>query len=426
MIALNIPDPVWARWLGFAGIVLFVVCLVWTFMAGIPPATSAACRTNLKAQIDAPADKDAEGGKLEVKGVWPTEVGIGSQLCVVVAGVASKASETQVTPGTEANPSRPTTDVTLFLNDVRTPLVFKANAISGPQLLIYPFGEHDSATSDAAKFWRGLIAGKTTDGAIQMSVGASKSQSSSPEAVGPSIKFQVYLFWIVVVGAASMVCLVAAFAIYAANSTVLRDTPTRSRQLNPGKYDAAVAQAKKAVNNANFALKASPKDPALQNNAAAAQTALAEARAEGDRPVGTFSLGRTQMALWLGLSTAGFIFLWLTLGFYLNVITPAILVLLGINGVTGLASLLMDKPKDPNNPPPPAESKSFLADITCDAGGPQLQRVQIIIWTCILATIFIWNAMRNFVFVDFDTNLLLLMGIASSTYLGFKTQEKTA
>jgi hypothetical protein len=32
--------------------------------------------------------------------------------------------------------------------------------------------------------------------------------------------------------------------------------------------------------------------------------------------------------------------------------------------------------------------------------------------------------LRNFVFVDFDTNLLLLMGIASSTYLGFKTQEK--
>jgi hypothetical protein len=42
------------------------------------------------------------------------------------------------------------------------------------------------------------------------------------------------------------------------------------------------------------------------------------------------------MAVWLVLTTAGFIFLWLTLGFYVNVITPAILVLLGINTVTGL------------------------------------------------------------------------------------------
>ena len=48
----------------------------------------------------------------------------------------------------------------------------------------------------------------------------------------------------------------------------------------------------------------------------------------------------------------------------------------------------------------------------------------MIVWTSILAIIFIWNVVWNFAFVDFDTNLLLLMGIASSTYLGFKTQEK--
>ena len=50
----------------------------------------------------------------------------------------------------------------------------------------------------------------------------------------------------------------------------------------------------------------------------------------------------------------------------------------------------------------------------------------MVIWTCVLAVIFIWNVIGNFVFADFDTNLLLLMGIASSTYLGFKMSGEIA
>ena len=126
----------------------------------------------------------------------------------------------------------------------------------------------------------------------------------------------------------------------------------------------------------------------------------------------------------VGLTTAGFIFLWLTLGIYLNVITASILVLLGINGATGLAAVALDQPATGGAPPVPAESKSFLRDLTCDGDGPKLQRIQVVIWTCILAVIFFWNTVWNFVFVDFDTNLLLLMGIANSMYLGFKPREK--
>jgi hypothetical protein len=48
----------------------------------------------------------------------------------------------------------------------------------------------------------------------------------------------------------------------------------------------------------------------------------------------------------------------------------------------------------------------------------------VVAWTLILAAIFVWNAVWNFVFVDFDTNLLLLMGIANAMYLGFKPKEK--
>jgi hypothetical protein len=218
---------------------------------------------------------------------------------------------------------------------------------------------------------------------MELSVGVSKSQSSAPAALAPgNIDLVVYKTRILAVGGLAMLILLVAFVVFAANSTVLRDT-------------------------------------ADYNNLTG--------------PTGTYSLGRTQMALWLVLSVAGFIFLWLTLGFYLHVITSAVLVLLGINGATGLAAIVIDKPK-PAAPlaqgaqaaaaPAARTSLGFIEDLICDSEGAKLQRLQMVIWTCVLAVIFVWNVVGNFVFADFDTNLLLLMGIASSTYLGFKMQEK--
>jgi hypothetical protein len=314
------------------------------------------------------------------------------------------------------NRGLPPVDVALFLNERRSPLVVKANAVSGRQLLIYEFGQTADATSEDAKFWRGLLAGKTEMGLMRLSVGISKSQSSMPEVTFKDGLIGLRVYWpsIVGFGAASVALLVAAFVIFAANSTVLRDNDLTK-----------VEKAKATLAEAKVALAATPADAVLQQKVTDATTALtaAEGEADAQQPIGTFSLGRTQMALWLGLSTAGFIFLWLTLGFYRNVITEAILVLLGISSVTGLAAMVIDRPDTAKPPPPKTESIGFLADLTSDGKGATLQRIQVIVWTCILAVIFIWNVISGFVFVNFDTNLLLLMGIASSTYLGFKTRE---
>src|SRR5262249_11714691 len=111
------------------------------------------------------------------------------------------------------------------------------------------------------------------------------------------------------------------------------------------------------------------------------------------------------------------IFLWLTLGLYLNVITAGILVLLGINGATGLAAVAIDSASQNT-------TRGFFTDITSDSTGPQLHPIQVVAWTLILAAIFTWNVVWNFMFVNFDTNLLLLMGIANAMYLGFKPKEK--
>ena len=142
-------------------------------------------------------------------------------------------------------------------------------------------------------------------------------------------------------------------------------------------------------------------------------------------PTGTYSLGRTQMALWLVLSVAGFIFLWLTLGFYINVITSAILVLLGINGVTGLAAILIDKPDPAAVNPAPARTSQGLPG----GSGLRQQRRQAAAYPDDRMDLHSRRHLRLECFLElricgFRYNLLLLMEIASSTYLGFKTQEK--
>jgi len=69
-------------------------------------------------------------------------------------------------------------------------------------------------------------------------------------------------------------------------------------------------------------------------------------------------------------------------------------------------------------------TRGFWTDILADETGPQLYRLQTVIWTIILGLIFVWHVVYNFRFVDFDTNLLILMGISHSLYLGFKARDK--
>lgn len=494
-------------WIAIFGTACLMLCLLMTAYETSSSGADAVCRDQLKTASSAPTPLD-DGGTLRIAEVWPQTVKLSTRLCLVVAGVAPKISETRLKQNlddrsaeaaaaqklyeraieeastanklavdaeakadaaerdkapdaaglrTSAQKARadatvkdavqtaaqkksaaanavqdeaaaalnrglPPVDITLFLNDRRSPLVYKAKAVSSPQVLTYDLVPAADAVSDAAKFWRDLLAGKTDrSGIMKLVVGVSKSQSSGPEAVAPTQDFLVYkpvIFWI---GVASMIALFVAFGMFAAESTVLRDSARTD-------LTAAVAAARDARAKAAAA---NPPDNDLNAAANQAEAVLTNLQANpnpgANRPNGTYSLGRTQMAIWLGLSIAGFIFLWLTLGFYLHVITTAILVLLGINGATGLAAIVIDNPPGSGSASSVTSDKSrgFFQDIMSDKDGPKLQRIQVLVWTLILAIIFIWNVFWNFVFVDFDTNLLLLMGIANAMYLGFKTQEKS-
>jgi hypothetical protein len=58
--------------------------------------------------------------------------------------------------------------------------------------------------------------------------------------------------------------------------------------------------------------------------------------------------------------------------------------------------------------------------LTEEAGTYDFHRFQMLAWTLVLGSIFVWKVFYDRVMPVFDTNVLLLMGISSGAYLGFK------
>jgi magnesium-transporting ATPase (P-type) len=139
---------------------------------------------------------------------------------------------------------------------------------------------------------------------------------------------------------------------------------------------------------------------------------------------GTFSLARCQMAWWLCIVTASFVFIWLVTGQYNGVMTPDALVLLGISGTTALAAATIDGINQAGAPPAVQRSAGLLTDIVSEGGSPAVHRVQIVIWTLLLGVVFLWQVYSRFRFPSFDASLLVMMGVSGGFYLGFKTKEK--
>jgi hypothetical protein len=352
---------------GALGVAALVICIgavgYLSYFEHGPTVTPEECKKEIAKNANS-ASKDSDAaGTLRIVGVWPAGTTINRHLCIAVAGVAKAADASQA-----AQPA----NLALFLNGRKTSdLTFKAKAAPDIQYVIYDLSIPADASSTGGKFWRELLAGGTERnelGVKNLGVGISRTASDTPEVVAEEpIKFRIYYWWIFLAGVFAMLALSLAFCSLAKHTTLLRDN--------------------------------------------------SKADANGV-PTGPYSLGRTQMALWLVLTVAGFIFIWLTLGEFLNLISGPVLVLLGINGTTGLAAIQIDK--HAGGGVDDWTTQSFLKDLLYDGNGPQLQRIQVLAWTVILAIIFIWNAVTNFYFVAFDTNLLLLMGIANSMYIGFK------
>ena len=136
-----------------------------------------------------------------------------------------------------------------------------------------------------------------------------------------------------------------------------------------------------------------------------------------------YSLGLAQLLFWVVLIAFAFIYIYvLTDG--LHPITGSVLTLLSISFSTSGGSRVVDRVVDPKRM---FESKShgFIEDILSDDASYSVHRVQMVIWTVILGLVFCYEVIMHLAMPQFDTNLLLLMGISSTGYVGLKAVEHT-
>jgi hypothetical protein len=76
-------------------------------------------------------------------------------------------------------------------------------------------------------------------------------------------------------------------------------------------------------------------------------------------------------------------------------------------------------------------SQGWYKDLTTDSNGAALHRVQTLVWTIVLGVVFVatvvanltTNVATNLIMPQFDTSLLLLLGISNAGYIGFKYPE---
>ena len=196
-----------------------------------------------------------------------------------------------------------------------------------------------------------------------------------------------------------------------------------------------------------------------------------------------YSLGRWQMAFWFTLIFSSFVAIYIVHGHYNGVITSQELWLMGISATSGVAAVAVDVAKDSPadaanrglvalgltsyqdvervrqeiadrktalaaNPAPlvaqklaaeindrelllaayanaikPYVSEGWYKDLTTDLNGAALHRVQTLAWTITLGVIFAVGVITSYSMPQFDTSLLLLMGISNAGYIGFKYPE---
>ena len=157
----------------------------------------------------------------------------------------------------------------------------------------------------------------------------------------------------------------------------------------------------------------------LRDNYAAGSAVSAEALKNPQ-----WSLGRCQMAFWFIAITILFLMLWTVTGSYNGIITAQSLALIGISGSSAVGAAAIDIARPTDFTGAVGVSQGFFVDILQDSTGWAFHRLQMFIWTLILGGIAVWSAWTSLTLPNFDENLLILMGVSSGLYLGFKFPEQ--
>jgi len=127
----------------------------------------------------------------------------------------------------------------------------------------------------------------------------------------------------------------------------------------------------------------------------------------------SYSLGRTQMAIWFAFSIGVGIFLWIIYA-DLPTINSSLLILLGISGSTTAINLLSDNDSGKKKYLP---SKGFWTDITTGWDDQtKIYRYQSILINFLLLLVGIYYVVEQLDYPVFDETWLIFLGVSGATY----------
>jgi hypothetical protein len=134
-----------------------------------------------------------------------------------------------------------------------------------------------------------------------------------------------------------------------------------------------------------------------------------------------YSLARTQLALWTVVVVGAYLFIWTVLGTK-NPLNQTGLILIGVSALTGLTAMVVDDKNAAKAGAVPAAKPStgFWSDLLSDDDGLAISRLQMVIWTLVLAFVFVYSVWTDLAMPDYDAVLLGLLGVSNGTYLGLK------
>jgi hypothetical protein len=136
-----------------------------------------------------------------------------------------------------------------------------------------------------------------------------------------------------------------------------------------------------------------------------------------------YSLGRSQLFYWTVLFVAGYIYIWYRTD-VLPDLSASMLVILGISiSTTALGKVVENNTKGKVHIDSTAKSEGWFIDILSDSSSINIQRFQNVLFNFVFGGIFLQRCISNHALPEFDNNVLLLMGMSSSTYAGLKVTE---
>ncbi len=135
---------------------------------------------------------------------------------------------------------------------------------------------------------------------------------------------------------------------------------------------------------------------------------------------GNLSLSKIQMGIWVLVFSFSYVLLASIWREFIP-ITSGMLWLLGISSATAVAAKAIAVKNDPT-PKPRNRASRVCSELSPTSGAYrcELQRCQVLLWTLIVLVIFVVKLVSTLHLPDIPDVLLILMGVGSSAYLGFK------